>query len=101
MSTTLSRKKPLKLDVNRPFDAKTIRRAKAIASRYHVVLWYEEGTWFGRGLELPWSFGDGRTPNTAVKDTRQALMVTVASMIESGDPIPKPSDAVLNRRKAG
>ena len=33
---------------DRPFDATILKRARAIAQKYQVVLWKENGEWYGR-----------------------------------------------------
>src|SRR5687767_4096713 len=91
MPTTAKRKKPLsrdKSDIRRPFDAKVLARARAISAGYQVVMWTEDGHYYGRGVELPMTFGDGPTPGACMKDTREALSVTVAYMLEKGEAPP-------------
>ena len=61
-----------------------------MAHRYQVILWSEEGRWFGRWLELPLVFGDGRTPLAALADARESLVTTLASMLEEGETLPVP-----------
>ena len=87
-------------DLRRPFDARVLRRARAVAARYQIVLWREDGHWFGRGLEQPFTFGNGKTVQQAVTDTRKGLILAVASSIESGEPIVSPI-VDRERRKAG
>ena len=52
---------------------------------------FEDDEWYGHGLELPGARGDGKTPQAAVADTREALVTMVAYMIEEGQTIPKPA----------
>jgi predicted RNase H-like HicB family nuclease len=59
------------------------KEAEKIAGRYQVILSCEDGHWYGRGLELPNVFGDGRTAGQCVDDTREALCGAVAVMLES------------------
>ena len=66
--------------VDRPFDKVILARARRIAAGYQIVLKSEDGEWYGHGLELPGARGDGKTPATAVSDTRKALVTMVASM---------------------
>jgi predicted RNase H-like HicB family nuclease len=82
------RRKATGKDIRRPFDPKLLARAQRIAARYQVVMWSEDGEYFGRGVELPLTFGDGATPDACMKDTREALTVTVAYMLEKGEPPP-------------
>ena len=82
-------KKPL--DPRRPFARKVLERARQTAADYQIVLWHEDNRWFGRGLEMPFVFGDGRTPQGALADAREALVTTVASMTEEGEAPPAPA----------
>jgi predicted RNase H-like HicB family nuclease len=94
MSTTAKRNgRPSKRpkDIRRPFDAKLLARARRIAATYQVVMWSEDGEYFGRGVELPMTFGDGRTPEECMKKTGEALTVTVAYMLEQGETPPAPA----------
>jgi predicted RNase H-like HicB family nuclease len=52
---------------------------------------FEEGRWYGHGLEMPTVFGDGRTVQAAVADTREALVTAVAYLLEKGRPPPAPA----------
>jgi predicted RNase H-like HicB family nuclease len=91
MATSARRNKPHKrgkADVRRPFDPRILARAKQIAAGYQVVMWTEDGDYYGRGVELPSTFGDGPTPDACMKDTREALTVTVAYMLERGEAPP-------------
>ena len=91
MSTTARRNKPRsrgKADVRRPFDPKVLARARQIAAGYQMVMWTEDGHYFGRGVELTGTFGDGPTADACVKDTREALTTTVAYMLERGETPP-------------
>src|SRR3954469_9260168 len=96
MSTTARRNGPRKntaKDFRRLFDPKTLARARRIAATYQVVMWSEDGEYFGRGVELPMTFADGPTPDACMQSTREALAVTVAYMLEQGEPPPPPANA--------
>lgn len=41
-----------------------------------------------RGLELPTVMSDGKTPAACVKNTREALALTVATLLEDGEAVP-------------
>jgi predicted RNase H-like HicB family nuclease len=77
--------------IDRPFPVEVAKRAKEIAEQYQVILSCEEGHWYGRGLEMPNVFGDGKTVNECMKDTREALYGAVALMLEQGQRAPAPS----------
>ena len=78
-------------DVRRPFDSKLLARARRIAATYQVVMWTEDDEYFGRGVELPMTFGDGPTADECMRKTREALTVTVAYMLEQGETPPPPA----------
>lgn len=84
-----SRKSSQALD--RPFAADVLRRAAALAAQYQVILEFEDGEWFGRGLELPGAMGDGKSPDRCVTATREAMVSAVASMLEDGERPPAPA----------
>jgi predicted RNase H-like HicB family nuclease len=77
--------------IDRPFSPAVLQQAKRIAEAYQVVLRCEEGRWYGRGLELPHVFGDGKTANGCLDDTREALCGAVAYMLEQGQRPPAPA----------
>jgi predicted RNase H-like HicB family nuclease len=85
--------------IDRPFDPAVWKRARQIAEKYQVILQFEDGEWYGRGLELPNAFGDGKTPDACVKMTREAFAAVVATMIEDGHRLPVPaSDALRDQQ---
>jgi predicted RNase H-like HicB family nuclease len=77
--------------IDRPFDPKVLERARKIVERYQVVVWFEEGEWYGRGVELPNAMNDGKTAEQCVTNTRDILVTTVAYLIESGEAPPPPA----------
>ena len=77
--------------ISRPFASKVLAEAQAVASEYQVILQSEEGHWYGRGLEMPHVFGDGKTPDACIVDTRKALTAAVAYLLESGQKPPAPA----------
>ena len=79
--------------VDRPFAADMLREAAKIAGQYQVIVNCEDGHWYGRGLELPNVFGDGRTVSRCLEDTRQALSGAVACILEQGQKPPSPARA--------
>ncbi len=80
-------------ELKRPFSPVILAKARDIADQYQVVLWKEDGHWYGRGLEMPTVFGDGPTTDAAVKLTREGLIATVACLLEAGQPAPMPAAA--------
>jgi len=78
-------------DPARPFDPAILDSAKRIAAEYEIVIWFEDGEWYGRGLELPHTYGDDKTPAGCVASVREGLVLTVAAMLEDGDRPPAPA----------
>jgi predicted RNase H-like HicB family nuclease len=56
-----------------------------------MIIWAEDGEYYGRGVELPFAFGDGKTVEQCVKDTRRAFVATVASLLQDGYAPPAPA----------
>ena len=77
--------------LGRPFAKSVLAKARAVAGRYKVIVEFEEGRWYGHGLEMPTVFGDGRTVQAAVADTREALVTAAAYLLEKGRPPPAPA----------
>lgn len=86
-----SRKSAKGAELNRPFAADVLARAEEIARQYQIIVSCEDGHWYGRGLELPNVFGDGKTANQCLDDTREALTAAVAYLLEEGDRPPTPA----------
>ena len=66
-------------------------QARALAEKYQVILRQEDGEWYGRGLEMPYVFGDGKTPTACLAATRKALAAAVAYLLETGETPPPPA----------
>ena len=77
--------------IDRPFAPKILAEARALADRYQVVVWFEDGEYHGRGVELPFTFGGGKTPGACVENTRRGFVLDAASMIEAGETPPAPA----------
>jgi|WetSurMetagenome_2_1015567.scaffolds.fasta_scaffold32917_5 hypothetical protein len=77
--------------LDRPFDPVILAEARRIASDYEMVLWFEDGLWYGHGLELPHTYGDGTTPERCIASVREGLVTTVASILEDGEQPPRPA----------
>jgi len=82
--------------INRAFDRAILRRAEEAAQSYQIILHFEDGEYYGRGLELPNVMSDGKTPDECVRATRDALVTAVAYLLEKGEAPPAP--AVENKR---
>ncbi len=80
-----------KKDPRRPFDPEILRQAAAIAEKYQIVIWKEDGYFYGHGVELPHSYGGGKTIAACAAETREAFVVTVATLLEDGEDVPPPA----------
>jgi len=97
MSTNLkhsSKSKTKPKGLNRPFKESVLRKAKKIVADYRITLERNDRLGFiGSSVELPTVFADAKTPDKCYKATQEALMVAVATMIESDQRPPQPSSA--------
>src|ERR1700675_4834467 len=103
MRTSAKSKKHPELAIDRPFAPEILERARTIAQSYQVVMWEEDGEYYGRGVELPLTMDDGKTPDECMKNTREAFVATVGYMLEIGEVPPAPAvegkrDVQLNIR---
>ncbi len=87
----MSKTKKMTKAIERPFPPKVLADARRIVGQYHVLLWQEDGRWYGRGLELPNVFGDGLTSAKCVACTLDGLTATVAHLLETGAQPPAPA----------
>lgn len=79
--------------LRRPFAPDVLRRARAVARTYQVVLWFaeEEKEYYGRCLELPIVMGDGKTPDACMRSVRAAIKIVLGVMLERGESLPAPA----------
>lgn len=77
--------------IDRPFDAAILRRARQIADGYQIILQFEDGLYYGRGLEMPTVMNHGKTPDACVRATRDILTTAVAYLLEKGETPPAPA----------
>ena len=87
MSTS---KKPKRPREPRRLSRTVLERAKPIAARYRIMLWREDGEWYGQGVEEPGAMADGRTIAQCVRNVRDAMTAVVASNLEHGEPVITP-----------
>jgi predicted RNase H-like HicB family nuclease len=92
-SNNSSEKKRVRTDaLSKPFDKKTLTKAKKIAETYSIVLNPNPQLGFiGKSIELPMVFADSKTEEQCCKNIREALTVAVATMIECGQTPPAPA----------
>jgi predicted RNase H-like HicB family nuclease len=80
------------LALDRPFDPKVLRQAYEIAAEYRIILEPNDEVGFmGSAVEMPNVWGDGKTPDACVRETREALASVVATLLERGESPPLPS----------
>ncbi len=77
--------------LNSAFDGRIVMEAAKIADKYQIIISSEDGMYFGKGLEMPFVFGEGKTADECLDNTKEALTASVAHMIEQGQPIPVPA----------
>lgn len=87
METTSSKK----VRIDGSFNKDVQKLARDIAKHYQIILVFEDGEYYGRGLEMPNVFGEGKTPDACVKNTREALFAAVATLIEMDETPPLPA----------
>jgi len=68
-----------------------IEQAKPIAQLYQIVIWFEDGEYYGRGVELPYVFGDGKTVEQCAANTRDAFVTATAGYLQEGHTPPAPA----------
>lgn len=91
-----SSRKKADRSLDRPFHPATLDQARTIAFRYRLILEpHEELGFMGTSIEMPLVFGDGKTPDACVRETREALVSAIATMLEKGEAPPAPSTEEL------
>jgi len=84
------------LPLDRPFDPAILQQAREIASQYRLILEpNDELGYMGTSIEMPLVWGDGKTPDECVRETREALVSAIATMLEKGETPPTPSNEEL------
>ena len=103
MFTSKKSSKRAEKDIYRQLPRKALERGKAIAARYQIKLWREDGHCFGVGVEEPGTYGDGRTLQQCVRNLHEALAIGVAWNIADGLPVAEPiiDQERRTRRRAG
>ncbi len=98
MSTTSKPKKPSKkravkkLDPARPFDPAILAKAKELAGSYSIVIRPEpELGYFANWVEFPYVMADGPTVAKCAEQAKEALVASLATMLENDDSIPAPA----------
>jgi predicted RNase H-like HicB family nuclease len=69
-------------------------RAQSLALQYQLVLKPDEEVGFiGTALEMPGVFSHGKTADSCVAATLQAIVEAIETMLHEGMRVPKPSSA--------
>lgn len=92
-SNALSRKSSKgRRRLDRPFPPEVVKKANAIAGAYKLLLDPQpSGSFVGRALEFPTVFERGADAEECVRNTRQALSVALAALLEIGQRPPMPA----------
>ena len=78
--------------LRRPFKPDVLARAQDIVKEYCITLERDADVgYMGSSLELPTVFADGPTPQQCVSETTDALIATVATMLEKEMHPPAPA----------
>ena len=78
--------------LTKPFEKSILAKAKKIAETYSMTLQPHPGLGFvGASIELPMVFADGKTVEQCYSNTREAITVAIATMIEYGQSPPSPA----------
>jgi predicted RNase H-like HicB family nuclease len=74
---------------DRPFEAAIVRKARAIAAAYSIVIEpHEQRGYKGQVLEMPNLLAFGKTPESCFAETQYVATGAVALMLESGQSPP-------------
>ena len=91
MPTAVKLEKSSLKKIDRRFATKVLRAARDIADSYQIILSFEDGEYYGRGLEMPHVMNDGSTPDECVAKTRDILTTAIAYLLEKGEVPPSPA----------
>ena len=72
----------------KPIEKHILAAAERIVDDYDIVLRREDGEWVGHALEYPEAIGSGKTVQECMDETRQCLIIGVASMLNAGETPP-------------
>ena len=78
--------------IDRPFAPALLRKARAVAESYQIILHQEDGEYYGRSVELPNVMNDGPTPDKCVEATRDILTTAIAYARSPPYPSPPSTD---------
>lgn len=91
-SSSASRKGKSDAALDRPFDKAILKQAEELVDQYRLTIEPEPDLgYLGSSVELPFVMADGKTVAACVKGTREALIATVATILEDGERPPVPA----------
>jgi len=80
-----------KKEESRPSKA-SLKKAALEVERYKLTIERtEEGEWLGSSVEIPTVFARAQTVEECLRETRSALTIAIAVLIDQGRPVPAPS----------
>lgn len=86
--------------VDAPFDDAVLRRARALAGQYRLVIERNaDGGYIGRALEFPTAMGDGENIAECGRAVVESLTAAIATMLEAGQRPPMPAAAGRRQRQ--
>lgn len=71
-------------------------QARRLAGAYELLVYSHAGGFRGHAVEMPQTFGQGRTEESARRNTRAAIIAALSAMIKKGQTPPVP--ASMRRR---
>jgi predicted RNase H-like HicB family nuclease len=91
-NSSANRKRGGDVALDRPFDPKVLKQARDLAVQYRIILEPDDDVgYMGNSVEMPNVWGDGKTPDACVRETREALVSVIATMLEKGEAPPLPT----------
>ncbi len=76
--------------IDRPFDKELFKKASDLAQKYLILMEkHNRLGYVGSCVEMPTVFFDGKTEEQCEKSGREAIAVTIATMMELGRELPK------------
>jgi predicted RNase H-like HicB family nuclease len=67
-----------------------LRRGRKLAERYQAVLWFEDGEYYGHGVEIPGAMEEGKTADECFRKVKESMAECAALMIDMGEEPPAP-----------
>lgn len=82
----------MKKATSKKTESKHLEAATELAARYRLVVTaHPKGGFVGSSVEMPLVLGHGKTEAECLRDTREALVASVAHLLETGERPPAPA----------